>query len=246
MTQEFENQDLSGAVFWGVRLRDATFRDIDFTGTRTHHVFMDDVEIDGFIDGLIINGVDVTHYVNANDPWQPLRGMLRPHDADSVRAGWAEIERVWQHTLDHASAFSSEQRNASVDGEFSFVETLRHLVFTTDKWFTVPITGGAFDAMGIPNRGSADFPWPGIQVDADPSYEQVLAVRSRQANAIRGVAETLTNDDLTRQVEVPENGTVTVLDCWHTVFEEEFEHRRYALRDLAQLESPQSTEVDRG
>ncbi len=33
-----------------------------------------------------------------------------------------------------------------------------------------------------------------------------------------------------------ENGTTPVNECLYTVFEEEFHHNRYALRDLAQLE----------
>ena len=43
-------------------------------------------------------------------------------------------------------------------------------------------------------------------------------------------------DEFTREVEVLENGTVALIECFHTVFEEAFEHLRYALRDLAQLE----------
>jgi hypothetical protein len=48
---------------------------------------------------------------------------------------------------------------------------------------------------------------------------------------------TLEAADLTREVEVLENGTVTVYDCVFTVLEEEFEHDCYADRDLAVLES---------
>ncbi len=237
MHEEFEGVDLGGAVFWGVSLRGASFRDVDLTGSRAHRVLLEDVEIDAFLDGLVVNGVDVTDYVNARDPWQPLRGMLRPTDADSVRATWRETEAAWAQTIGEAAALSDAQRRQRVDGEWSFVETLRHLVFATDKWFTVPIAAGTFAAIGIPNSGSADFPWPGVDRDADPAYEDVLAVRRAQAEAIRRAVADLTDDELTREVEVLENGRVTVLDCWHTVFEEEFEHRRYALRDLARLRS---------
>lgn len=235
MTRAFEDEELRGAVFWGVDLRDATFRDVDFTGTRTQHVMLHDVELDGFVDRLVVNGVDVTDHVNAHDPWQPLRGMLRPATAAAIRATWDETERVWARTIADAATLTDEQRRRQVDGEWSFVETLRHLVFVTDKWFTVPLTGGTFRAIGIPNRGSADFPWPGIDPTAAPTDDEVLATRRDQAASIRRSLDVLTDDTLTDHVEVPENGTVTVLDCWHTVFEEEFEHRRYALRDLARL-----------
>lgn len=232
MTSEFEDQDLTGASFWGVLLRNARFRDVDFTGTRTHHVFIDDVEIDGFIDGLIINGVDVTDHVNANDPWQPLRGMLRPRDVPSIRAGRAETGRWWQQTLDRAGELTDDQRRRSVDGEWSFIETLRHLVFITDKWFTAPLTGGTFQAIGIPNTGSASFPWPGIEPDVDPSYDDVLATRRTQGDMINSTLDRLTDAELEERVEVPESGRATVLNCWHALLEEEFEHLRYARRDL--------------
>lgn len=235
MTREFEDEDLRGAVFWGVDLRDAMFRDVDFTGARTHHVLLDDVEIDGFVDGLVVNGVDVTEYVKAHDPWQPLRGMLRPTTIAAVSAAWTETERAWAETLERASTLSADERRRSIDDEWSFMETLRHLVFVADKWFTVPILGGTFEPIGIPNRGSADFPWPGIERSAEPDDDEILATRHRQGDAIRRTLAELADDDLHREVEVPENGTVTILDCWHTVLEEEFEHRRYALRDLTRL-----------
>lgn len=235
MTTEFEDQDLRGAVFWGVDLRGALFRDVDFTGSRSQHVVLHDVELDGFVDRLVVNGVDVTDHVNANDPWQPLRRMLQPTEADGVRATWDEVERVWADTIDRAWSLPTAQRRERVDGEWSFVETLRHLVFAVDKWFTLPIADGSFSPLGMPNSGSVDFPWPGLDHAADPTDDEVLAARDRQVDVIRHVLAGLTDDDLGRQVEVLENGTVTVLDCWHTVFEEHFEHRRYALRDLAQL-----------
>ncbi|CAN5865158.1 hypothetical protein BH24ACT6_BH24ACT6_19340 [soil metagenome] len=46
----------------------------------------------------------------------------------------------------------------------------------------------------------------------------------------------LTTDDLVRTDEVVENGSSPVSECVYTVFEEEFHHNRYTLRDLALLE----------
>ena len=46
-----------------------------------------------------------------------------------------------------------------------------------------------------------------------------------------------TASDLTTTVDVLENGTTPIRECLYTVFEEEFEHNRYALRDLTLLES---------
>ena len=57
-----------------------------------------------------------------------------------------------------------------------------------------------------------------------------------RADRFRAWLDELEAADLTREVEVLENGTVTVHDCVFTVLEEEFEHDRYADRDLAVLE----------
>lgn len=234
MAQEFEG-DLMGAVFWGADLSDARFRDINMTGVRMHGVWLKDVDIDGLVERVVINGVEVTDYVNQHDPWQPLRGMLRPDDVAGMRAAWDEVERVWADTLAQAGRLTEAQRRESVAGEFSFVQTLRHLVMATDKWFTAPLLGGDFHAMGIPNTGWLDVPFPGLDLAADPSYDEVLAVRAEQGRAIRSHLDTLDDGDLDREVEIIENGTVPLRECFYTVFEEEFEHRRYALRDLARL-----------
>ncbi len=231
---EFEG-DLHGAVFWGADLREATFRDVDLAGVRISHAHVVDVEIDAHVDRLVVNGVDVTDYVNAHDPWQPLRGMLRPADVAGMRATWAALDEAWATTIGEARALPGEQLWQSVGGEWSFVQTLRHLVFAIDKWFTVPLAGGSFHPIGMPNTGSIDFGWPGLDAAAEPSFDEVLAVRAERWQRFGGYLETLTDDELQRQVDVLENGTVPLAECVYTVFEEEFEHRRYAIRDLAAL-----------
>ena len=71
----------------------------------------------------------------------------------------------------------------SVNGEWSYVQTLRHLLLATDKWFGAPILGRGFDPLGLPNSGSTDFPWPDLDRDAVPSLADVLAARADQADA---------------------------------------------------------------
>jgi hypothetical protein len=234
MAEEFEG-DLSESVFWGADLSRARFRDVNLTGTTMKSVWLIDVDMDGRVERLVINGVDVTDYVNAHDVWQPLRGMLRPTDGAGMRATWDELVRAWSSTIDQARGLTEAQRRQSVNGEWSFLQTLRHLVFAIDKWFTVPIAGGSFDPMGVPNSGSADFPWPGLDPGVDPSFDEVLAARADRSARFRAYLETITEDETSRPVEVLENGTVPATECVYTIFEEEFEHRRYALRDLASL-----------
>jgi DinB superfamily/Pentapeptide repeats (8 copies) len=225
--------DLQGAVFWGAELNGARFRDVDLTDARISHAWLVNVEIDALVDNLVINGVDVTAYVNERDPWYPLRAMLSPKTPEDMRATWAALEQEWAKTTTRAQALPEGALHESVNDEWSFVQTLRHLVFAMDKWFTSPILGQPFHPLGIPNRGSVDFPWPGLDYDLDPSVAEVLAVRADRARRLRDYLASVTMTELPRSIDVLENGTHTVRDGINVVFEEEFWHHRYAVRDLA-------------
>ncbi len=236
MPEEFEG-DLAGSVFWGADLRGARFRDVDLTDATITHAALVNVDIDALVDALVINGVDVTEYVNERDPWYPLRAMLRPENPAGMRATWAALEAEWSKTLTRAHALPEAALHESVDDEWSFVQTLRHLVFAMDKWFTAPILGASFDPIGVPNSGSVDFPWPGLDDGLAPSVSEVLAVRADRATRFREYLGSVTSADFGRPIDVLENGSAPLRECLDTVFEEEFWHNRYASRDLAQLEA---------
>jgi hypothetical protein len=236
MPEEFEG-DLAGAVFWGADLTGAHFRDVNLTDATITHAWLVNVDIDALVDTVVINGVDVTAYVNERDPWYPLRAMLRPSKPEDMRATWAALEDEWAKTITRAQALPEDRLHESVNDEWSFVQTLRHLVMAMDKWFTAPILGERFHPIGLPNRGSVDFPWPDLDYDLKPSVSEALAVRADRAARFRAYLTSVAATDFTRPVEVLENGTNPVQECIYTVFEEEFWHNRYAQRDLAQLEA---------
>jgi hypothetical protein len=227
--------DLTGALFWGADMRGARFRDVNLADVTITHAWLDGLDVDAFVDRVVINGVDVTSYVNEHDAWYPLRTVLRVAEPEEMRAGWAMLNEAWAATIADARQRPAPDLHESVDGEWSFVQTLRHLVLAMDKWFTDPILGEPFDPVGLPNRGSTDTPWPGLDADAAPSLTDVLAVRTDRAERFRTYLADLTSDELGRTVEVIENGPHTVQQCISTVFEEEFWHLRYARRDLEKL-----------
>src|SRR4051812_46304779 len=136
--------------------------------------------------------------------------MLRPDDPDGMRAAWDALEAEWATTLTRAHALPDDALHKSVGGEWSFVQTLRHLVFAMDKWFTAPILGEGFHPIGLPNTGSADFGWPGLDHDADPTVNDVLAVRAQRAERLRGYLDEVGLVDLTRAIDVLENGSAPV------------------------------------
>jgi len=236
MPEEFEG-DLAGAVFWGADLSGARFRDVDLSGATISHASLVNVDIDALIEHVVINGVDVTAYVNERDPWYPLRAMLRPSDPDGMRAAWAALESAWAKTITWATALGDDALHESVNDEWSFVQTLRHLIFAIDKWFTAPILAEPFHPIGLPNSGSIDYPWPGLDYALTPTAAEALAVRADRSQRVRDHLAVVATTDLIRPVEVLENGTNSVQDCVFTVFEEEFWHNRYAQRDLALLEA---------
>ena len=236
MPEDFEG-DLAGALFWGADLSGARFRDVNLTDARISHAWLVNVDIDALVDTVVINGVDVTAYVNERDPWYPLRAMLRPSTPEGMRATWAALEEEWAKTVARAHTLPEDMLHESVNDEWSFVQTLRHLVFAMDKWFTAPILGESFHPIGLPNSGSVDFPWPGLDDGAKPSVSEALTVRADRATRLRDYLASLATTELTRPIDVLENGTNPLQQCIYTVFEEEFWHNRYALRDLAHLEA---------
>lgn len=240
MPQEFEG-DLAGAVFWGADMKGSTFRDVDLTGTRISHAWFVDVAIDALVDHVVINGVDVTAFVNERDPWYPLRSMLRPHTPAEMRETWLALESAWATTIEQAVALPAGAADTSVNGEWSFVQTVRHLVMAIDKWFTSPVLGEPFSPIGLPNTGSLDFPFPGLDLTLTPSLSESLAVFADRSAKVRDFIATDATDatgatgDHDRLVDILENGPHSVRDALFTVFEEAFWHLRYARRDLEVL-----------
>jgi hypothetical protein len=236
MPEVFEG-DLVGAVFWGADLSGARFRDVNLTDVKISQAWLVNVDIDALVETVVINGVDVTAYVNERDQWYPLRAMLRPSNREEMRATWAALEDEWTKTVTRALALPEAILHQSVNDEWSFVQTLRHLVFAMDKWFTAPILGEGFHPIGLPNTGSVDFPWPDLDDDLTPSVSEALAVRADRAKRLRDYLASVASTDFTRPIDVLENGRHPLQECIYTVFEEEFWHNRYAQRDLAELEA---------
>ena len=129
-----------GRDFQGARLDDADFSGArlhgpNFEGTRITDGWLRDADISGFIGGLRVNGIEVAPLVEAElDRRFPERVKLRAADPQGLADAWAMIEDVWRATLVRARALPEPVLLDRVDGEWSFVETLRHLVFATDCW----------------------------------------------------------------------------------------------------------------
>lgn len=245
----FERVDLSGVQLRAVNMVDTRFRGVAMNGVVMRGVELVDVDIHGEIARLTINGVDVGSLVNAElDQRYPERATMRPTDPAGFREAWGVLERLWVGTVERARRLDAELLHESVDGEWSFIETLRHLVFATDAWIRRAMLGdpAPWDDLDLSWDEMPDM--PGIPRDRDvrPSLDVVLELRRDRMSTVREVMEGLTGEKLGSDTEPvvapgwPQPRSYPVRECLQCILNEEWEHRLYAERDLAVLEARSS------
>ena len=241
----FERTDLTGAEFSAADLSRAQFRGADLTGVVMRGVEVVDARVDGYIRNLRINGVDVAPLVEAElDRRDPERVKMRPTDPEGFREAWDILERLWAGTVERARGLDAELLHQSVDGEWSFIKTLRHLAFATDAWVRRAILGdpSPWDPLDLPWDEMPDTPGIPRDREARPTLDEVLVLRHDRMATVRSVMDDLTEDSLaahTEPVEAPgwpPPQSFPVRECLLVVLDEEWHHRKYAERDLAALE----------
>ena len=260
---EFVEQDLTGARFRRVSLRRSTFndvyltdarlRDVDLTRadvraallaqTRMRGVELLDVRIDGELQNVIVNGVDIAPLVEAElDRRMPERAIMRPDDVDGFRQAWTVLERLWDGTVARARTLPEAMLHRTVDDEWSFVQTLRHLSFASAAWVGRMILGNPapWHPLDLPWDEAPG--WDGIPWDreAQPSLDEVLELRRGRREMMRDVLGRLTEAQLHSTVTRHEPGWPQMEDfpvkqCLRIVLNEEWHHRLYAERDLTLL-----------
>lgn len=240
------NAQLRNAHFEVMDMRNARFVDCDLSGTRVVDGWLVDVALDGYVQQLVVNGIDVTDYVAEQlDRRHPervqLRSMASPGDFVAM---WDTIERLWSALLEDALPLGEQALNERVHEEWSFVETLRHLVYATDAWAsrTVLDAPRPFHVLALPQTAYSpvDAAELGMDLGARPSLDEVLAARADRMAVVRRIVEGLDESELARLCTrspapgYPEEER-SVADCLSVVMKEEIEHYRYASRDLAAL-----------
>ncbi len=238
------SDDLRGAKFVEANLRGARFVESDLSGVVMRGVEVREAEIDApwLSDGetfLRVNDVDVIPFVEAElNRRFPGRAERRAGDPDGLRSAWAALERTWAATLERVQAMPAGTVDESVDGEWSFAQTLRHLVLATDMWLGRAILEieQPFHPFGQIDASSENEPGLDRSVFATvaPSYPEVLEVRAGRVAMVRDFLATVTSDELTAAHPNPHDPKYqeTTLSCLHVILEEEWEHHRYAVRDL--------------
>ncbi len=252
----FHEQDLTGAHFERVSLRDAHMEAVDltgaqirgavFNGSRMRGVELVDVEISGELQNVVVNGVDIAPLVEAElNRRMPERAKMRPDDSDGFREAWAILERLWKGTVARAMTLPAAALHRNVDDEWSFIQTLRHLNFASAAWVDRMVLGNAspWHPLDLPWDEAPG--WDGIPWDreARPSLDVVLTVRRERQAMVRHVLESLTDEQLAADMTRTEPGwprieNFPVKECLRIVLTEESQHRLYAERDLNALQTP--------
>ncbi|QAY70305.1 DinB family protein [Xylanimonas protaetiae] len=258
MVQLTADDDLRGAQVVDADMRGATFRFANLSGSRfdqsylTHAVMrgvdLEDAEVDGSIDGLVLNGVAVEPLVQAAlDERFPGRAGRRSTDSAEQLAAFDAAQERWSEVIARATAHPA-LRDASVGGEWSVAQTLRHLVFATDSWLRLSVLGlpDAFCPIGVPfSEWDTRAPALGVDMTASPSWDEVLAARADRVAQVRAFLAGQTPETFAGLPHglppwddgAPEEHrrTMTVARCMGVVGNEEWEHLRFALRDLDAL-----------
>jgi DinB superfamily/Pentapeptide repeats (8 copies) len=242
----FEDVSLTGTRFHDVDLTDARFSLVDMTGITVRGAVLANVDISAEIENLRVNGVDVVPLVEAElNRRYPDRPKMRPADAEGFREAWEILERQWAQTVERARGMAPHLLHERVDGEWSFIETLRHLVFATDAWVRRAILRepSPWDPLDLPHDEMPDEPSVPRDRDARPTLDEVLALRADRMAIVRRVLADLTDEKLAAMTEpvvapgYPESESFAVRRCLRAIVNEEWEHRLYAERDFDVLES---------
>jgi hypothetical protein len=69
------------------------------------------------------------------------REKLTTADPQGLADAWAMIEELWSGTVARARKLPEPVLHEQVDGEWSFVQTHRHLVLATDCWLRRMVKG---------------------------------------------------------------------------------------------------------
>lgn len=232
----------------------AEFRECNMNNTRLIGVIMQDAVIDGLVTNLVVNDVEVMSYVEAElDRRHPVRLLMRSEDPADLREAWRVLRSDWADTVDRMRATPGIEHE-SVNNEWSAVQTLRHLVFVHDSWFRRCCLGSTdlFTPMGLGIEDVPDRQAQGLDPAADPTLDEVLAVREAQAAELEAWLGAVTSEQLRQPAPIPDNDMWppyargrSVRQCLSTVLNEDWAHHGFCVRDL-DLISAASTEGQPG
>lgn len=250
MTAEHAEDDrFRGARIHLCDLAGLEIRDCNLSGMKIVDSWANVLRVDGYFDRLVVNDVEISAYVEAElDRRHPVRVLARTAGSpEELRAAWDEIETLWATTLDRARRLPEAKLHERVDGEWSLVDTQRHLLFAGDAWLgnAVLEEQSPYHPLGFPAEpgfSAGDTAKLRLTPEATPTLDEVLAARLARMAVMRRTLESLTDSELHRvcgrkPADPYPDQEYVVGRCLKVVLKEEAEHHRYSVRDLSALEA---------
>ncbi|WP_327639116.1 DinB family protein [Kribbella sp. NBC_00482] len=233
-----QSDDLQGAEFFEANLRGARFVESDLSGAVMRGVDIQGADIDApwIVEpggSLTVNGVEIAAYVEAElNARFPGRADRRAEDPEGLRAAWAVLEQTWASTFERVAGMSEGTVDVSVDGEWSFAQTLRHLVHAIDLWFGRSILEREdFHPLGL-SYNTKD------ALTETPPYAEVLQAHAGRVAMVRDFLATVTPAELDTPRKNPHGPRPeTTGSCLRVILGEGWEHHRFAVRDLDTIEA---------
>ena len=237
---------LRDARIRGGDLRGLEIRDCQVDGLRIVDSIGAAVTVSGALDKVVVEDVDVTDHVReVLDARHPGRREAREAvSPDDFRTAWAIVQARWDSLVTDLRAGPAARAHATVHGEWSLVDTLRHLRFAADAWLGTAVLAERtpHHPWGLPAGGTPQevVDQLGLDLSAQPDLEEILEVRAARHDSMQLVLDALSPHELDRICAgTPGPGypqrEYMVRRCLRIVLTEEVEHLRYALRDLAEI-----------
>lgn len=244
MTREIRGEDFSGARFTDVSFEGARFRYVNLKGVKIVEAMMVDADLNGYVGNLKVNGVEVWPLIAAEmERRYPERARLFQDTPEGMREGWSIVEQQWNATIERARNLPEPTLHERVDEEWSFLETMRHVIMVVDSWFSRVVLGrsGHWYRYGVFPSFIPDASHLGVE-DGDPDLDEVEPVFRERFAAVREYVDALTPEELVRTCSTneargyPPETDHQVIACLWTILEELWAHNRFANRDLDTLE----------
>jgi hypothetical protein len=137
-----------------------------------------------------------------------VRLLIRSADPADLLRGVVQLRTDWAATLERLQKMPRGSEHRRVGGEWSTVETLRHLVFVHDSWFRRCCLGSTapFTAIGLACEFVPDQQEQGLDPAAAPTLDEVLAARGRQGAELERWLSTVADGQLSAPASVPAGG----------------------------------------
>ncbi|MGH2760485.1 MAG: DinB family protein, partial [Actinomycetota bacterium] len=176
------------------------------------------------------------------DRRHPERIKMRGTDVAGLQQAFSVVEEIWAPTIGRARRLPPPILHERVNGEYSLIETIRHLLFAWDAWLPHMVLRGpdGYHDWAVPPDLPADagngVMWSiaagWSSSDAAPDLDlPVLDVRTERLARVRDYLSDATAEDLKSVVSPPPwyaQREVSALLCFRVVLHEEWWHHQYA------------------